>query len=941
MALRTLNKEERVCLLGLVALSLPVHDQALGDFNNHLLTKVCGLLSLKEHHWRALQPLLHSEGNDLEIRQAQLQAFLKPFMVVVRGEESGPTAAAAAAGEVSGGGGGELLLEPQDPPQPQQQAEQARRRYLILRDLLVHLACLSMYDARTRRVMVRLALDALGVEWHDMACIEALTASHLHEIWEASQAKDKVHKGLRYAKITAAALGGGALLALTGGLAAPAIGVGLSALSATGAMVAGFTTTASVATLFGASGAGLVGFKMKRRTAALDQFEFRHVERSEEEEDSDLGRMAICICISGWLLNDESEYDTPFGVEPRNSDVAARLRLFYSRYNPDNVKYAAILATEFKGREDDLERECLHKYGASPFDSYDSWSTNGGSNSSSSSSSNAAAPKNLYKDVSEAEKEEVFRLIASYDEDPTTSNTDTDTNGDSGLSSDARRARLTKKKSASSSSSSIGGGVLNRTTSRDEDGQLEAEVRRIVGLQLKSPPPPPPARRPRPAAKVDEAPSHSIKGEEGEEEGTEESALLLGDARRQSGGRQQSSSGESGDSNQPRLDSETSETLLELVAEDSGEVVPPWWLETFPYLETFTLRWESKALFNLGSSVMEIVASLGQQAALEVLTFTAAATLVSALAWPITLLQAADMIDSTWTMACEKADRAGQLLAQVLMKKEHGHRPVVMVGFSMGARVIMSCLLELAKVHKAWEVDELKRREVDELKRREQRTTTSSFESRASPSSSSSSSTTTQGTSKTPITVADLGSPASGLVHTVVLMGAPISCNESSWRKARGVVADRFVNCYSRKDWVLKIMYRYQKLVTNAAGIAPVNVAGVENVDVTDVVPGHQHYATKIKDILVLVGLDDSFCDVPSGGAAKREEARARRREADSEIVTNAARVEQAEEKEEDEGNERQQPGRNGAADEGAAAARGGGSGMRRESWTDAQTILY
>lgn len=44
---------------------------------------------------------------------------------------------------------------------------------------------------------------------------------------------------------------------------------------------------------------------------------------------------------------------------------------------------------------------------------------------------------------------------------------------------------------------------------------------------------------------------------------------------------------------------------------------------------------------------MEVVASLGQQAALEVLTFTAAASLVSALAWPITLLQAADMIDSS------------------------------------------------------------------------------------------------------------------------------------------------------------------------------------------------------------------------------------------------------------------------------------------------------
>ncbi len=61
----------------------------------------------------------------------------------------------------------------------------------------------------------------------------------LHEKWAASHQKDKVNKALRYAKIGAAALGGGALLALTGGLAAPAISVGLAAMGTTaGAMVA-------------------------------------------------------------------------------------------------------------------------------------------------------------------------------------------------------------------------------------------------------------------------------------------------------------------------------------------------------------------------------------------------------------------------------------------------------------------------------------------------------------------------------------------------------------------------------------------------------------------------------------------------------------------------------------------------------------------------------
>lgn len=69
--------------------------------------------------------------------------------------------------------------------------------------------------------------------------VEAFVAFLLHEKWAASHQKDKVNKYLRYAKIGAAALGGGALLAVTGGLAAPAISVGLAAMGTTaGAMVA-------------------------------------------------------------------------------------------------------------------------------------------------------------------------------------------------------------------------------------------------------------------------------------------------------------------------------------------------------------------------------------------------------------------------------------------------------------------------------------------------------------------------------------------------------------------------------------------------------------------------------------------------------------------------------------------------------------------------------
>jgi hypothetical protein len=57
---------------------------------------------------------------------------------------------------------------------------------------------------------------------------------------------------------------------------------------------------------------------------------------------------------------------------------------------------------------------------------------------------------------------------------------------------------------------------------------------------------------------------------------------------------------------------------------------------------------------------------------------------------------AADLIDPTWTVALKRADDAGKMLADALLSRAAGTRPVSLVGFSMGARVIFSALVELA-----------------------------------------------------------------------------------------------------------------------------------------------------------------------------------------------------------------------------------------------------
>jgi pimeloyl-ACP methyl ester carboxylesterase len=69
-----------------------------------------------------------------------------------------------------------------------------------------------------------------------------------------------------------------------------------------------------------------------------------------------------------------------------------------------------------------------------------------------------------------------------------------------------------------------------------------------------------------------------------------------------------------------------------------------------------------------------------------------------ALSWPLAAVSAANLIDPTWTVALKRADDAGKLLAEVLMSRAAGTRPVSLIGFSMGARVIFSALHELSKM---------------------------------------------------------------------------------------------------------------------------------------------------------------------------------------------------------------------------------------------------
>jgi len=63
---------------------------------------------------------------------------------------------------------------------------------------------------------------------------------------------------------------------------------------------------------------------------------------------------------------------------------------------------------------------------------------------------------------------------------------------------------------------------------------------------------------------------------------------------------------------------------------------------------------------------------------------------------PLVLTKLSYLIDNPWSVSMARADMAGLILADSLIDRNLGVRPVTLVGFSLGSRVIYACLRELA-----------------------------------------------------------------------------------------------------------------------------------------------------------------------------------------------------------------------------------------------------
>ncbi|CAJ2511837.1 Uu.00g074620.m01.CDS01 [Anthostomella pinea] len=226
--------------------------------------------------------------------------------------------------------------------------------------------------------------------------------------------------------------------------------------------------------------------------------------------------------------------------------------------------------------------------------------------------------------------------------------------------------------------------------------------------------------------------------------------------------------------------------------------------------EVYALRWELEALMKVGISLQTVVNNAAWSAAKkEVVNRTVFESLQKA-HWPTGLLKASKVVDNPWTVALVRAEKAGQVLAEILTNKMQGERAVNLIGYGIGARIIYTCLMALAEKR------------------------------------------------------------AFGIIENAVLIGAPCPSTVHVWASMRSVVAGRLVNVFSKNDYLLGFLYRSCAWQYGVAGLQTIaGVPKVENSDFSNIVANHLQYQYLVGSILRRIGWEDIDYDQVDNDANK------------------------------------------------------------------------
>ncbi|EDN08088.1 predicted protein [Histoplasma mississippiense (nom. inval.)] len=233
--------------------------------------------------------------------------------------------------------------------------------------------------------------------------------------------------------------------------------------------------------------------------------------------------------------------------------------------------------------------------------------------------------------------------------------------------------------------------------------------------------------------------------------------------------------------------------------------------------DIYSVLWEPEMLQSMGDTINILATEALTQGLQQVLGSTILVALMASLQLPIVLTKLSYLIDNPWNVSLVRANATGLVMADSIIARNLGNRPITLIGFSLGSRVIFSCLKELAS------------------------------------------------------------KGAYGLIQNVYLFGSPIVANKDEYMKARSVVSGRFVNGYASNDWILGYLFRATSGgIMRVAGLAPVeNVPGIENMDATQFVNGHMAYRAAMPKLLRQLGWEvesDEFTEIEDPDPDKHSE---------------------------------------------------------------------
>ena len=225
------------------------------------------------------------------------------------------------------------------------------------------------------------------------------------------------------------------------------------------------------------------------------------------------------------------------------------------------------------------------------------------------------------------------------------------------------------------------------------------------------------------------------------------------------------------------------------------EWVYPWediQAESGPLRGALCLTWEPEVCLQITNALTDMVKKqLISQGALSAGAALGVGATLAALAAPLAVVAAANLVDNAWAVGTARAEKVGEMLAELLSaQSEDGadRRPVTLVGVGLGGAVVSHCLLNLAKRQKS---------------------------SRAKRA----------------------------LVERAYIIGAPLTSSRTTWSRMESVVCGELVNAYHPHDWVLALLFRGFSAVGGSvnlevAGLCPIHLPepGVlRNVDLSKI----------------------------------------------------------------------------------------------------------